>query len=116
VIASIAQFIPAAMLLSPVPAAVGLLIYYFVQRQKHPQVQMSFGGYMGAVLAWALAAAVTTAIAIFMLSIAYNSGNGPLAIFVFGPLAFAIGAVVGALLWRRKVVKPSPSLHPDARQ
>lgn len=37
--------------------------------------------------------------AVFGVTAYYNSSQGPLALIVLGPLAFAVGALVGSLRW-----------------
>lgn len=112
-----AQLVPLLLFVAPIPVAIGLIIYFFVQRSQAVNPKPTFWGYVATVAFWGLAALVIAAVLIFAASMYYHSGNGPLAIFVYGPAAFALGSILGAVMWRRDTVKPNQSLqNPDRPQ
>jgi hypothetical protein len=102
--------------LSPVAAAIGLLAYFIVERSRTVGPKPTLWGFLSTVAFWAVGALVFTGIVVSVaVSAFYDSANEPFFIFVYGPPALAIGGIVGALMWRKEMVKPSRTVGRDAR-
>jgi len=105
------------MALSPVAAAIGLLAYFLVERSRTVEPKPTFWGFLSTVAFWAVGALVFTGIVVSVaVSAFYDSANGPFAIFVYGPPALAIGGIVGALMWRKEMVKPNRTYMDSSRK
>ena len=91
------------LLLTPVAAALGLLAYFLYVRSR-ATAKPSAWEFFSTVSFWA----VGTMVAAGLFDAAVVStflGERPFAIFVFGPPALALGALVGAAMWRRQFMK-----------
>ena len=103
--------------LSPVAAAIGLSAYFFFERSRTVGPKPTFWSFTSTVAFWAVGAVVFAGIVVSVgISAFYDSANGPFAIFVYGPPALAIGGIVGALMWRKEMVKPNRTVERDARK
>jgi hypothetical protein len=97
------------MVLSPVPAAIGLLAYFFIERSRTAGAKPNFGSFISTVGFWAVGALVLAGIiATAVLGAFYDAANAPFAFLVYGPPAFSVGAIAGAVRWRKKMAKPNP--------
>jgi len=104
------------MVLSPVAAAIGLLAYFFIERSRTAGPKPTLWGFISTVAFWAVGALVFAGIVVSVgVSAFYDIGNGPFAIFVYGPPALAIGGIVGALMWRKEMVKPNRTVERDGK-
>jgi hypothetical protein len=92
------------MMCSPVIAAV-VCFAIFVSRRaslppsERPQVVGQFVIHLLVGAAIGLGGAI---IYVVVATIRSNSGNGPIALLLYGPMAVSIGAVAGTLVWLRK--------------
>jgi hypothetical protein len=94
------------MALSPVAAAIGLLVYFAVVRSRTVGPKPASWVFISTVAFWAVGTLVFAGIVVSVgVSAFYDSADNPFAIFVYGPPALAIGGVVGALMWRKDVAK-----------
>jgi hypothetical protein len=91
------------MVLSPVPVAIGLLAYFFIERSRTVGPTPNFGGFISTVGFWAVGALVLAGIIVSaVVSAFYDAANGPFAIFVYGPPALSMGGIAGAVIWRKR--------------
>jgi hypothetical protein len=91
------------LLLSPLVAAL-VLAAYFLRVRSRAAAKPSAWEFFSTVSFWA----VGTMVAAGLFDAAVVStflGERPFAIFVFGPPALAVGALVGAAMWRRHLMK-----------
>jgi hypothetical protein len=91
------------LLLSPVAAALGLLAYFLFVRSRAAARPRAWE-FFSTVCFWAVGTMVAAGI-VDAAVVSTFLGERPFAIFVFGPPALAVGAVVGAAMWRRHFLK-----------
>ena len=112
-----AQTAVTLMVLSPAAAAIGLLAYFLIERSRTVGPKPTFWNFISTVAFWAVGTLVFAGIVVSVgVSAFYDSANAPFAIFLYGPPALAIGGIAGALMWRREMVKPNPTIERDARK
>lgn len=112
-----AQTVVTLMVLSPVATAIGLLAYFFIERSRTVGPKPTFWHFISTVAFWAVGALVFAGIVVSVgVSAFYDSATAPFAIFVYGPPALAIGGIAGALMWRKEMLKPNPTVERDARK
>jgi len=112
-----AQTAVTLIVLSPVAAAIGLLAYFFIERSRTVGPKPTFWHFISTVAFWAVGALVFAGIVVSVgVSAFYDSATAPFAIFVYGPPALAIGGIAGALMWRKEMLKPNPTVERDARK
>ena len=105
------------IVLSPVAAAIGLLAYFFIERSRTVGPKPIFWNFISTVAFWAVGALVFSGIVVSVgVSAFYEGATAPFAIFVYGPPALGIGGIAGALMWRKEMVKPNPTIERDARK
>jgi hypothetical protein len=105
------------MVFTPVAAAIGLLAYFFIERSRTVGPKPIFWNFISTVAFWAVGTLVFAGIVVSVgVSAFYESANAPFAIFVYGPPALAIGGIVGALMWRKEIVKPNRTVERDSRR
>ena len=108
------QIVVILMVFSPVAAAIGLLAYFFIERSRTVGPKPVFWNFISTVAFWAVGTLVFAGIVVSVgVSAFYESASAPFAIFVYGPPALAIGGIAGALMWRREIVKPNPTIERD---
>ena len=104
------------MVLSPVVAAISLLAYFLIERSRAVGPKPTFWNFVGTVAFWAVGTLVFAGIVVSVgVSAFYDSANAPFAIFIYGPPALAIGGIAGALMWRKEMVKPNPTIERDVK-
>ena len=105
------------MVFTPVAAAIGLLAYFLIERSRTVGPKPIFWNFISTVAFWAVGTLVFAGIVVSVgVSAFYESANAPFAIFVYGPPALAVGSIVGALMWRKEIMKPNRSVERDARK
>ena len=86
---------------SPIIISVlAILVFVVAWLTARQRRLVRFSGFLRKVFGWAFITGLTTFLVVFILSMVINSAQGPLAaIFVYGPLAFTVGALIGLGLW-----------------
>ena len=54
---------------------------------------------MYVMIIWAFLGFAVAFVLVMAITIAYESGNGPLALIYYGPLGFIIGGLIGLIKW-----------------
>jgi NADPH:quinone reductase len=102
-----AQTAVTLMVFTPVATAIGLLVYFLIERSRTVGPKPVFWNFISTVAFWAVGTLVFAGIVVSVgVSAFYESANAPFAIFVYGPPALAVGGIAGAMMWRKEIVKP----------
>jgi len=68
--------------------------------------------FFGYLVSGAVVGLLVAVLVVMGLTAYYNSAQGPLALFDFGPLGVAAGEILGAIAWRLRVLKSNQSPQP----
>ena len=92
-----------AMMLSPIIAIVVCVVIFRSRARRSPTDRSRLlRGFIAFALAGAAIGVVGAMVFVIAATIRSNSGNGPLALIVYGPLAASVGAIVASFVWQRR--------------
>jgi ABC-type Fe3+ transport system permease subunit len=99
-----------ALIVSPVIALVICSVMYTSRARLSPSERPRlFRGFISYALAGAAIGFLGALLFVIAATMGSDSGNGPLGLILYGPLAVSIGAIGGSLVWRRRS-RPLPAL------
>jgi hypothetical protein len=96
------------LVLSPVAAAIGLTAYFLLKRSRAGDEKPELWPFFSTVAFWAVGAVVAAGILEQAVVSPLIGRDLPFALFLYGPPALAVGAILGAVIWRKSLKRNAP--------
>jgi energy-coupling factor transporter transmembrane protein EcfT len=105
------------MFFSPVLTAAACILYFIVVvLRRGYRFKFTVGRFLSRVLLWAAAGFAIAFACVMVVTAIYDSPQGPLTLFWYGPVAISVGIIVGTVMWRRCETKSNRPVESAAQQ
>jgi hypothetical protein len=89
---------------------VGLFVFFLIESFRlQEKLYLGLVAFIGYVAVGGICGFGLAFLSVVVLTVVTDSHQAPLALLLYGPLAMALGEVVGAATWRRNALRPTPS-------